>query len=175
MWTTLLVALAVVLSAGVANAEKPREENLGGKGCSIEGTWHGYNEEGQSFVMTITRTGPETFSAVGQSPVVSPVFPGVLAVFNGVQGDLTRTGPGEFDSTWMAIWLLDPDAWGELDRGAIVSYGEITMPDCDTWEATFYSDAIAYSFGQNPFEDGFVVDSTGPTAAYYKRLPKYPG
>ena len=182
LWTALLVAAAVVLSAGAADAAKVREEKLRvekgkAQGCSIKGTWYGFNALGEAFLITITKTGSKTYSGIGQAPALPPdptFYPGVVAGFYGTQGDLTKAGPNRYDTTWMNIWRLDPEQWMGFDMGAIVSYGEIQMPDCDTWQASFRFEAIGYNFGEDPFEAGVLLDSGGPFTALYKRLPKYP-
>lgn len=167
----ILVAIFAVLmtAPGVLQAK-------GAKSCKIQGTWYGSNELGDTFVMTITRTGPKTYSAVGQGPAlpVDPnVFPGVIAPFFGVQGDLVRTGPATFDSTWILIWWVDPNIYG-YQLMAIVPFGKVVLSTCDSFEATFGTDLLLYDFGQDPFEDGYLLDSLEPYGAAYKRLPSYP-
>jgi hypothetical protein len=148
----------------------------GAGSCKIEGTWYGSNGLGDAFVITITRTGPKTYSAVGQSPALPPdpdVTPGVIAPFFGVQGDLVRTGRSTFDSTWMLIWWVDPEIYG-YQLMAIVPFGEVVLSSCDSFEAVFGTDVFLYNFGQDPFEDGVLVNSLEPYGAAYKRLPSYP-
>jgi hypothetical protein len=144
-----------------------------GSPCTIEGTWYGTNEAGATYVITITRTGAQIYSAVGQSPADSTSTPGVLADFFGTQGDLSRTGPGVFDSTWMDIWQIDPSIYG-FEIATIVTYGQIELTSCNTWETTFTSDFLLHDFGQDAFEEGLLFFSSDPYGASYKRLPKYP-
>jgi len=163
------VFAVLVTAPGVLQAK-------GTRSCKIQGTWYGTNELVETYVLTISRTGPKTYSAVGQSPALPPdpnVIPGVIAPFFGVQGDLVRTGPGTFDSTWMLIWWVDPNIYG-FQLMAIVPFGEVVLTSCDSFEATFGTDLYLYNFGQDPFEDGVLFDSLEPYGAAYRRLPSYP-
>ena len=162
-----LAVLALLISVPGALAAEDGDK------CNIEGTWYGYNGLGESFVMTATRTGSNRYSVVGQAPAVAPAYPGVEGAFPGVQGDLVRTGPGTYDSSWMLIWKVNPSDWFGFELLAIVPYGEIWMTDCNNFEALFNTDLFLYNFGDDPFEDGFQLDPVGPYPAFYKRLPQY--
>ena len=160
----LVLSMAVPWALGASGPEP----------CSIEGTWYGTNEEGATLMITITRTGAQTYSAVGQSPAGPPDAPGVLGPFFGTQGDLSRTGPGGFESTWMGIWRVDPNIWG-FELAALVRYGPVELTGCNTWEASFTTEFLLHNFDQDPFEVGLPPAlSFGPFGASYKRLPKYP-
>ena len=167
VFLSLMILGLLIAAPGVLEAR-------GGDKCSIEGTWYGFNGLGESFVITITRTGSQRYSAVGQAPAGALEFPGVEGYFSGVQGDLVRTGPARYDSTWMLIWRVDPDEWFGFELFAIVPYGEIWMTSCDTFEAVFGADLFLYNLGDDPFEDGFQLDPVDPYPASYTRLPKYP-
>ena len=168
--TVLLAVLAVAFAAGIPGAASANEIM---QPCSIAGTWYGYNELGEVFVITITRTAARTYSAVGQGPADPAAFPGVYESFS-TQGDLTRTRAGEYDSSWMALWTLDPDIWGDFELGNVTAAGPITMTSCDSWEATFTTQALGFHFGEDAFADGVVLDELGPYAASYRRIPQLP-
>ena len=72
----VLVSLAV-LGLLLATAPGAVEAKKSGDTCSIEGTWYGYNGLGETFVVTITRTGSKRYSAVGQAPVGGLPYPEV--------------------------------------------------------------------------------------------------
>lgn len=172
-WIGWLTAASLV----VLVAPQPiwADDDLGGKGrgpCTIEGTWYGFNSLEEVFVITITRTGAKTYSAVGLQPEVPLTsFPGLISSHS-IQGDLTKNGPGTFDSSWMAIWALDSEIWG-YGLGNLTARGEVTLTSCNTWEATFTTDILGFDLGGDAFE-GEVLATFPPYVAYYQRLPQLP-
>lgn len=165
----LVIGLLLAAAPGAVEAKESGDK------CSIEGTWYGFNGLGETFVVTIMRTGSGRYSAVGQAPAGGLPYPEVEGYFDGVQGDLVRTGPGTFDSSWMVIWKLEPDNtyWEGFEMLAVVPHGEVWMTGCNSFEALFGADLYLYNFGDDPLEDGFQLDPVDPFPAYYKRLPRY--
>lgn len=166
--TLAIVVIGLVVAAAPANALK---------GCSIEGTWFGSNELGEHFVHTIIKTGAGRYKSVGQSPALGPDqinTPGLVAPFHGVHGELVKKGPRKYSSTWMLTWMVDSAIYG-LPLAAIVPYGDVKMTSCNRWKATFGADVYLFDYGQDPFEDGILLDSLEPFKASYWRLRQYPG
>ena len=145
------------------------------KKCSIEGTWYGANELGEHFVHSIIKTGPGKYKAIAQGPALAPdpaTYQGVIAPFFGVHGELEKTGPRTYRSTWLLVWMVDEAIYG-LPLLAIVPYGEIEMRSCNGWKSTFGTDVYLYDYGQDPFKKGVLVNSLEPYKASYKRLRQY--
>ncbi len=166
--TLATIAVGLLVAATPASAAKK---------CTIEGTWFGSNELGEHFVHTIMRTGPGEYKSIGQSPALQlPALetPGLVAPFYGVHGELVKKGPRKYQSTWILTWMMDPAVYG-LPLAAIVPYGDIKMASCNRWKATFGVDVYLYDYGQDPFEDGFLIESVEPFKASYWRLRQYPG
>lgn len=167
-WLTA-ASLVVLLAPQPIWADDDRDEK--GRGpCTIEGTWYGFNSLGEVFVITITRTGAKTYSAVGLQPEIPPsAFPGLISSHS-IQGDLTKKGARTFESSWMAIWALDPEIWG-YGLGNLTASGEVTLTSCDTWEATFTTDILGFDLGDDAFEGEELV-TFPPYVAFYQRLPR---
>jgi len=174
LFLLFLAAVAFTLAVGVGETAAAQSPEQGGHSlpCGIAGTWHGFNTSGEVFVITITRTGAGTFSAIGQGPSDPSVLPGVYESFS-TQGDLTRSGPGEFESSWVGFSTLDPTIYG-FELGAIAAVGSVTMVGCDLWEASFSIELLGFNLGEDPFEDGVSLGEFGPYDATYRRIPRLP-
>jgi hypothetical protein len=174
-----LAVVALLLAGGIARAD---EEGA----FDIQGTWLGFNTFGETYAITINRTGGKTFTAVGQSPISpAPAFPFTIGDFPGLHGTLEKVGLNTFDGSWLGFGWIDPDydfdtdplfggagCGSGWDLFAITVSGPVTMPDCDRWTSTFEAEFIVYLFADDPYEDGCRLGNPfGQAQAFYKRVP----
>lgn len=177
-----LAVLGLLLAAPVAS-QAPSEG-----ACDIQGTWYGFNTFGEPYIQTINRTGAKSYTSVAQGPSApAPLFDFVIGKFSGFQGDLTRTARNQFDGTWLIMDWIDPTYDFDTDpffngagcgtgwnMMALVVFGPVTMPTCDSWTTTFDLEFIAYSFGTDPFTDGCSLGNPfGLGQGFYQRLPQF--
>lgn len=162
-----LAMIAVVLVFAAAGAQAGMSGN-----CSPEGTWYGHNDAGDVWIVTITRSGPSSFTTVMDygANVWDPVL--VLAGTDW-RGEFVKTGPQSYDWTTMALLRGKPGA-PPFALGFCPLTAEFT--DCDSWQGegscTFYA---FLDHDADPFEEGFPILFGDPLQAFFKRMPmSYP-
>ena len=163
--STILV-LGLLLGAGSLEAGQ------GGK-CSPEGTWYGHNDGGEAWIVTITRSGPSSFTTV--MDYGANVLDSVVVASTDWRGEFVKTGPKSYDWTTMALLRGDPNApVPPFALGFCPLTAEFT--GCDSWQGegtcAFYG-FLAYD--ADPFEENFPIPFGGPLQASFKRMPmSYP-
>ena len=136
--------------------------------CSPEGTWYGYNDQGAVWIVTITRSGPDSFTTVmdNEANLLEPV----VSQVTDWRGEFVRTGPGEYDWTTMALMRGNELAPVPFALGLCPLTAEFT--GCDSWQGggtcEFYG---FFDPGDDPFEDSFFLFEGEPLQAFFKRMP----
>ena len=158
---TMIVA-ALAFGAAVAQAGQ-------GGNCSPEGTWYGDNNWGYIWIVTISRSGPKSFTTVmdnGANPLSED-----LEQSTDWRGELVKTGPHEYDWTTMAYWRVVAGAYGPfpLVLGLCPASAEFTS--CDSWQAAGYCEIYGYFPGDDPFADGIYLGTEDGLLAQFKRMP----
>jgi hypothetical protein len=159
--------ILTVLTFGAASA-------MAGQGghCSPEGTWYGYNDNGYVWIVTISRSGPQSFTTVmdwGANLDESPV-----AQSTDWRGEMVKKSR-HHGYDWTTMALLRGEEGGPIPFA--LGYCPLTaqFTGCDSWEGEGTCSYYAFfSPEQDPFEDGVLVDG-GPVHAFFKRMPmSYP-
>lgn len=170
----LLVALAavVVLAIVAASPIQAKERAEGAEkaeNCSLKGTWYGYNTHGAVWIVTITRSGPGTYS-IEMDSGANPVYAGTTGGTN-FRGELVKTGAKKYDFTTMAFFPIEEGFGIPYTLG----YCPLTAKKtgCHTWEGKgVCAPARGFFHGQDPFVDGFpVVEGEGRLKVYFRRMP----
>ena len=171
----LLLTLAlIVMVAGPTMAKERGVANEKGENCSLKGTWYGYNTQGAVWIVTITRSGPGTYS-IDMDAGANPTIPATTGNTNW-RGELVKTGAKKYDFTTMAIFPVEEG----LAVPYALSYCPLTAKKtgCHTWEGKGTCLPVRGFFhGQDPYEDGFeVAESEGRLKVYFRRMPvSFPG
>ena len=163
-----VLAIMVVLAVGAATVQAGQSGN-----CSPEGTWYGYNTFGDLWIITISRSGPNSYTTV-MDDGANLLFPGV-AQSTDWRGEFVKTGPGAYDWTTMAYWRAD-------DSGAFPPFVLGLCPltaqfdGCNSWQGQGVCDLYGFfDVSEDPFETGSYLGSSDSLVANLKRMPmNYP-
>ena len=181
------VVVGLVILAVLCITVPATLEAKGAPTCKIEGTWYGFNTFGETYIITINRTGGRTYTAIGQAPITpAPFFDFVIGDFPATQGELLRSGRNNFAASWMGISWVDPSYDFDSDPNfggagcgagwdlmALAVRGPLTMPSCDSWTGSFDLEFIVYALGTDPFTDGCSMGNPfGGGQGFYQRLPR---
>ena len=159
LFSTLLVVLALTAASVQAGQ--------GGQ-CSPEGTWYGYNSEDALWIVTITRSGPKSFTTVMDVGTYPPIP--TIAASTDWRGEFVKTGPGEYDWTTMAYYRGDETSSIPYYLGFCPLSAQLI--DCDSWWGS--GACQIYGFftpDQDPFEEGFLLQTNDPLEAFFQRMP----
>jgi len=157
-----IFVLGLVLCIGTAQAGQ-------GGNCSPEGTWYGDNTFGAQWIVTITRSGPNTYTTVMDEP--GPPWEGATHDTDW-RGELVKTGPHQYAWTTMAYALAEVGGpWSPFEflLGHCPLTAEFTS--CDSWEGSGICDFYGYFLGQDSFEEAIYVLSLEELQASFKRMP----
>ena len=139
-----------------------------GGNCSPEGTWYGNNTEGSLWIVTISRSGPNSYTTVMDTGA-NPPLEGV-SLSTDWRGEMVKTGAGTYDWTTMAQLRTVEGFPFPLGLGFCPLTAEIT--GCDSWQGegicSFYG---FFSHDQDPFEEGFLFLESEPFEAFARRMP----
>jgi len=167
MQRLLCATILVALTFGAASAMAGQGGN-----CSPEGTWYGYNDSGHVWIVTISRSGPQSFTTVmdwGANLDQPPV-----AQSTDWRGEMVKTGPHSYDWTTMALLRGEEGFPFPFALG----YGPFTaeFTGCDSWEGAGIASYYGFSSNeQDPFEVGAWLQDGTPVHAFFRRMPmSYP-
>jgi len=162
MRRAICAAILAALTFGASSA-------LAGQGgnCSPEGTWYGYNDEGFVWIVTISRSGPNSFTTVMDwgANLNEPWMAGSTDW----RGELVKTGPRSYDWTTMALYSTN-----EPTIPFVLGYGPFTaeFTGCDSFTGAGSSSFYGFlSYDQDPFEVGILVGEGEPINGYFRRMP----
>jgi len=136
--------------------------------CSPEGTWYGYNTIGGLWIVTISRSGPQSYTTVmdwGPNLPMSESYGAIAAA--DWRGEMVKTGPKEYAWTTMSYWVYGPE--GPYSLGYCPLRAEFTS--CDSWQGS--GDCHWYDFGNfwdDPFVGGDPIPG-GSLEAFFQRMP----
>jgi hypothetical protein len=156
---------AAILTLGAAGAMAGQGGN-----CSPEGTWYGYNDQGYVWIVTISRSGPSSFTTVMDwgANLNEPWMAGSTDW----RGEMVKTGPRSYEWTTMALYST-----GDPTLPFVLGLCPVTaeFTSCDSWEGAGTCSYYGYSSPeQDPFEVGIWVGD-GPVHAFFNRMPmSYP-
>jgi hypothetical protein len=164
MKKALVLSMLAALAVGVAAAQAGQGGN-----CSPEGTWYGYNTSGLLWIITITRSGPNSYTTVMDNGA-NLLLPGI-AQDTDWRCEFVKTGSGQYDWTTMAYWRAD-------DSGAfppfVLGLSPLTaeFDGCDSWQGEGICDLYGFfDVSEDPFETGLYLGSSSPLVAFLKRMP----
>ncbi len=143
--------------------------NAGVQGnCSPEGTWYGYNTLGDVWIVTITRSGPQSFTTVmdyGANQVLPPAVSST-----DWRGEFQRTGTTSYDWTTISILRAEESFPFEFALGICPLTAEFTS--CDSWQGAGECEFRGFNHGQDPFTEGVPLPvETEPLEALFWRMP----
>ena len=163
MKKVILAAVLAALAFGAVGAHAGQGGN-----CSPEGTWYGTNSDGALWIVTITRSGPNSYTTVMDDG--ANVFDPVVTHATDWRGEFVKTGPGAYDWTTMQLLRTVEGFTFPFGLGLCPLTAEFT--GCDSWEGegvcSFYG---FFSQEQDPFEEGFLFLEAPPLHASFKRMP----
>jgi hypothetical protein len=160
-----VLSMLVALTAGAAAVQAGQGGN-----CSPEGTWYGYNTGGDVWIVTITRSGPKSYTTVMDYGPNNVFVPPEVIGYSDWRGELVKTGPKQYDWTTMALWRGDETAMPPFAMGYCPWTAEFT--GCDSWQGEGFCDFYGFLTPEaDPFEDGFPIFQGEPAQAFFKRMP----
>lgn len=147
--------LCFVLTIGCLLALAGSPAEVEGKACQLDGVWYGNNTYGGDLVMTITKTGGGHYTALAMNPETS------------AQGEFIFKRRGQYETTWMTYVDNGDGTWL-----AAYMYGDVEMTGCGSWTAETTWDLYLFvpQQGQDPFDDGVLIDSIEIELNYW-RMP----
>lgn len=135
---------------------------------NAEGTWYAYNDEGAVWIVTVTRSGPSSFTTVMDNGV--NLLDPVVAQATDWRGEFLKTEPGKYDWTTMAFLRGNELAPVPFALGLCPLTAEFT--GCDSWQGAGTCAFYGFLFpDDDPFEDGFFLFEGQPLEAIFKRMP----
>ena len=168
MKKVILAAVLAALAFGAVGAHAGQGGN-----CSPEGTWYGYNTLGNLWIVTISRSGPQSFTTVMDNGV-NLLFPGTTQSTDW-RGEFVKTGPRQFDWTTMAYWRAEEGDGAPFSPFAFVLglcplTAEFT--GCDSFQGEGVCDVYGFfTIEQDPFEEGIPLGEGTPLQGSFKRMP----
>jgi hypothetical protein len=138
--------------------------------CSPEGTWYGYNDEGLVWIVTISKSGPKSYTTVMDNSI-NPIDPALTASTDW-RGEFVKSGPRTYKWTTMAFWSVKTAPDQPIPFGLGLWPLTARFTSCNSWEGTgecsFYG---FFNHDADPFKDGFLLFSNPPLQALFKRMP----
>lgn len=170
----IVVMMVAALVAGGAAVQAAQDDQSGrgerGGRCSPEGTWYGYNSEGNLWIVTISRSGPKSFTTVMDNGA-NLLFPGA-AQSTDWRGEFVRSGPWQYAWTTMAYWRAEDDSGFPP---FVLGFCPLTaeFDDCDSFQGGGICDLYGiFDVTEDPFETGLYLGSSSePLFATFKRMP----
>ena len=168
-WIAIAGLLALLLVSAPAAAGG---RGAGAEPCSLRGTWYGYNNIGNVWILTISRSGPDRYSVVMDSGV-NQLFPGTTASTN-ARGELVKTGRRSYAWTTMFYVALD-ETYEGIPYGLIYAPLEAKMTSCDTFKGKGAVELYGFFHGQDPLVEGIPFGPGETIKAFFRRMPMTSG